>query len=44
MCQLAFEKHKNIEISDIEIKNASISYTIDTLKKIQKLYGEENEF
>lgn len=44
MCQLAFEKYKNIEISDIEIKNTSISYTIDTLKKIQKLYGEENEF
>ena len=44
MCQLAFKNYKNIEISDIEIKNDSISYTIDTLKKIQKLYGKENEF
>lgn len=44
MCELAFKNSQKIEISDIEIKSDSVSYTIDTLKKIQKLYGEENEF
>lgn len=44
MCQEAFKNDNNIIISDIEIKAQEISYTIDTLKKIISLYGEDNEF
>ncbi|WP_291256042.1 nicotinate (nicotinamide) nucleotide adenylyltransferase [Fusobacterium sp.] len=44
MCELAFENEKNISVSDIEINEHKVSYTIDTLYKIISLYGEENEF
>lgn len=44
MCELAFENEEKVFVSDIEIKNKSISYTIDTLKKLISLYGEDNEF
>lgn len=44
MCQLAFKDSQKIEISDIEIKSNTTSYTIDTLKKIQSIYGEKHEF
>lgn len=44
MCQAAFENIDKTEVSDIETKSDTLSYTIDTLKKIRKLYGKENEF
>ena len=44
MCELAFENEEKVFVSDIEIKNKNISYTIDTLKKLISLYGEDNEF
>lgn len=44
MCKLAFKDLKNIEILDLEIKQNSTSYTIDTLKKIISIYGEYNEY
>lgn len=44
MCKLAFKDLNNIEVLDIEIKQNSISYTIDTLKKIISIYGEYNKY
>lgn len=44
MCKLAFKDLKNIEILDLEVKQNSTSYTIDTLKKIISIYGEYNEY
>lgn len=44
MCKLAFKNEKNILVSDIEISENKVSYTIDTLNKIISLYGKENEF
>lgn len=44
MCKLAFKDLNNIEVLDIEIKQNSTSYTIDTLKKIISIYGEYNKY
>lgn len=44
MCELAFDKFPKVEVSDIEIRDNKVSYTIDTLKKIQNIYGKENEY
>ncbi|MGL4909710.1 MAG: nicotinate-nucleotide adenylyltransferase [Cetobacterium sp.] len=38
MCEIAFEKDKKIEVSDLEIDSEKLSYTYDTLLKIIKKY------
>lgn len=38
MCEIAFNKYDNIEVSDLEIKRGGISYTIDSLNQIKKVY------
>ncbi|MCL2087986.1 MAG: nicotinate (nicotinamide) nucleotide adenylyltransferase [Oscillospiraceae bacterium] len=40
MTRLAFENTDKIEVSDIEIKAATVSYTIDTLEKLKDTHGE----
>jgi len=40
MLKLAFEQEDKIIISDIEIKKGDVSYTIDTLREICKLYND----
>lgn len=44
MCKVAFENLHNVEVSDIETDKDKISYTINTLKKIIKIYGKKNDF
>lgn len=44
LCQKVFEDFKNIEVSDIEIKNSETSYTYKTLQEIIELYGKEHEY
>lgn len=44
MCKLAFKNINNVDVSDIEVKEKKTSYTYDTLLKIKKLYGKENEY
>lgn len=44
LCKKVFEEYKNIEVSDIEIKENKISYTYDTLLRIIDLYGKENQY
>ncbi|MDU1909806.1 nicotinate-nucleotide adenylyltransferase [Fusobacterium sp.] len=44
MCKAAFENLHNVEVSDIETDKDKISYTINTLKKIIKIYGKKNDF
>ena len=41
MCKLASEAVPGIEVSDIEIKDESTSYTYVTLQKLKGLYPEE---
>jgi len=40
MLQLAINGFSNFEASDIELKRDGISYTIDTLQEIKRLYSE----
>ncbi|MBI2613956.1 MAG: nicotinate (nicotinamide) nucleotide adenylyltransferase [Candidatus Levybacteria bacterium] len=35
-------EEKNIEVSDLEIKRGKISYTIDTLNELKKLYSKDH--
>lgn len=44
ICKEIFKNNKKVEISDIEIKNKEKSYTYDTLLKLIKIYGKNNEF
>lgn len=44
LCKKVFEEYKNVEVSDIEIKENKISYTYDTLLRIIELYGKENQY
>ena len=44
LCRKVFEEDEKIEVSDIEIKKAGISYTYDTLLELIKIYGKENDF
>lgn len=44
MCELCFKDMDKIEVSDIEIKQKTTCYTIDTLEKIIDIYGEDNEY
>lgn len=41
MLKLALENKKNFEISRVEIEDKIISYTLETLLKIKKLYPED---
>ena len=44
MCEICFEKYScnyNIEVSDIETKKAGVSYTVDTLETLQKIYPDD---
>lgn len=38
MLKLALEGHPEFEISDLELKRNGLSYSVDTLKEIKKLY------
>ena len=44
ICKEIFKNNKKVEVSDIEIKNEGKSYTYDTLLKLIKIYGKDNEF
>ena len=44
ICKEIFKNNKKIEVSDIEIKSESKSYTYDTLLKLIKIYGKDNKF
>jgi len=41
MCRLTFEDAENVEISDYELNNESLSYTYDTLKFMQEIYPDK---
>ncbi len=41
MCCLATKGYDKIEVSDIELKKASISYTIDTITEMKKQYKND---
>lgn len=43
MARLAFFDQKNVEVSDIEIKKRSVSYTVDTIRDLKSQYGEGDE-
>lgn len=40
MCRLALGDDSSVEVSSIEIEEEQISYTIDTLMKLKKIYPE----
>ena len=44
ICKEIFKNNKKIEVSDIEIKSESKSYTYDTLLKLIKIYGKDKKF
>ena len=44
ICREIFKNNKKVEVSDIEIKSEWKSYTYDTLLKLIKIYGKDNEF
>lgn len=41
MCRLAVQNDSLFEVSDLEIKRAGVSYTIDTLEELHRQYPEE---
>jgi len=44
MTVLATSDNPKFTVSDIEVRNKDISYTIDTLQKLHDIYGENVEF
>lgn len=44
MCRIASQNHEKIEASDIEIRRAGLSYTVDTLKELHKRYPKAELF
>lgn len=40
MCNLATQENEYFEVSDLEIKRKGLSYTVETLKQLKDLYGE----
>ena len=44
ICREIFKNNKKVEVSDIEIKSEGKSHTYDTLLKLIKIYGKDNEF
>ena len=43
MAEIAIEGNVNFELSDIEMKRSGASFTVDTLKELKKIYGENAE-
>ncbi len=43
MVELAIKDNPDFELSDIEIRRAGTSYSIDTIKKFRDIYGERAE-
>jgi len=42
MCRLAIDDEKGFEVSDIEVRRNGVSYTVDTLRELRRLYpGDE---
>lgn len=41
MTELAVEAYKNFTVSDIELCRSGVSYTIDTLKELHRLYPDK---
>lgn len=44
MCRLAVQEHSRFEVSDIELKRTTKSYTYDTLTELQKIYPDAELF
>ena len=44
MVKLAIESNPGFEISDIETKRVKLSYTVDTVRELKKVYKEEKLF
>lgn len=44
MCRIASQKYKKVTVSDLEMKRAGKSYTIDTLLSLKKLYPDSDFF
>ena len=44
MCELAVKQYESFEVLDIDIKRGGITYMIDTLEDIKKIYNKENSF
>ena len=44
MCQLAFAGHPEFEVSDIELRRAETSYTVDTLEALHARWPEDELF
>ena len=44
MCELATKKYESFEVLDIDIKRGGITYMIDTIEDIKKIYDEKNSF
>lgn len=43
MLKLALKGHKNFSISDMEIKRKGRSYSVETLRRLRKKYGQKAE-
>ncbi|MCM8780914.1 MAG: nicotinate-nucleotide adenylyltransferase [Candidatus Omnitrophica bacterium] len=41
MVRLAIRNNKNFSVSDIEIKRDGLSYTIDTIRELKKIYAKD---
>ncbi|MBU1087404.1 MAG: nicotinate-nucleotide adenylyltransferase [Candidatus Omnitrophica bacterium] len=44
MIQLAVKNNKNYTVSDIEIKKQTVSYSVDTLNRIKRIYPQAEVF
>jgi len=44
MCELAVKQYESFEVLDIDIKRGGITYMIDTLEDIKKIYNKANSF
>ena len=44
MCKLATKQYESFEVLDVDIKRGGITYMIDTVKDIKKIYDEKNSF
>ena len=44
MVKSAISDNEHLEVSDIEIKRSGKSYTIDTIRILREIYGEEHNF
>ncbi|HKC82602.1 MAG TPA: nicotinate-nucleotide adenylyltransferase [bacterium] len=44
MCRLAVAGEKRFEVSDLELRRDGVSYTVDTLRELHRLYPAEELF